>query len=139
MTIRKGTARWAILFALTLSLPVFGQTPRNGQRQQQQQQQQAQAQPQGVGPVPQSKDEFDSFMAVQNEQAPAKKIELAEAFVAKYPNSDYVQYAHTFRVTSYSQLGKAKESIAASEQAIDSTIKFGEKLLAKADADAKLT
>src|SRR6185295_4122393 len=137
MIIRKGTACWAILFALTLSLTVFGQGRRNGQQQQQQQVQAPQ--PQGVGPVAQSKDEFDAFMAVQNEQAPAKKVEMAEAFVAKYPNSDYVQYAHTFRLTSYSQLGKAKESIAASEQAIDSTIKFGEKLLAKADADAKLT
>ena len=55
------------------------------------------------------------------------------------PNSDFVQYAHTFRLAGYAQLGKSKESIAAAEQAIDSTIKFGEKLVAKADADAKLT
>ena len=78
-------------------------------------------------------------MAVQNEQMPARKVELAEAFVTKYPNSDFVQYVHTFRVGAYAQLGKNKESVAAAEQAIDSIVKFGEKLLAKADADAKLT
>jgi len=116
----------------------YGQGRRNGQQQQQQQQQQAQVQ-QGVGPTPQSKDEAEAFNALQMEQSPAKKVELAEAFVAKYPNSDFIQYAHTFRLASYSQLGKPKESAAAAEQAIDSTIKFGEKLLAKADADSKLT
>src|SRR5438132_12681656 len=87
MIMRKGTAFWAILFALTFSLSALGQGRRNAQ-QQQQQQQQAQPQPQGVGPVYQSKDESDAFNNLQKEQDPAKKIELAEAFVAKYPNSD---------------------------------------------------
>src|SRR5262249_5163526 len=91
------------------------------------------------GPVPQSKDEADAFNALQKEQAPDKKIELAEAFVAKYPTSDFVQYAQMFRVSGYGQLGKHKETIAAAEQAIDATVKFGEKLVAKADSDAKLT
>src|SRR5262245_55475836 len=138
MITRRGTAIWALLLAITVSLPAFAQGRRNQQQQQQQQQQQPQAQ-QGVGPVPQSKDEADAFNALQREQAPDKKVELAEAFVAKYPNSDFVQYVHTFRLTGYSQLGKSKESIAAAEQAIDDTIKFGEKSLAKADADSKLT
>jgi tetratricopeptide (TPR) repeat protein len=53
--------------------------------------------------------------------------------------SDFVQYAQTFRLTGYSQMNKPKEAIAAAEQAIDATIKFGEKLVAKADEDAKLT
>src|ERR1051325_1657392 len=120
MIMRKGTAFWAILLALTFSLLALGQGRRNAQ---QQQQQQAQTPPPGVGPVPQSKDEADAFTNLQKEQDPAKKVELAEAFVAKYPNSDFVQYAHTFRLSAYSQLGKPKESIAAAEQAIDTTIK----------------
>jgi len=123
--------------ALTLSLSVFSQGRRN--QQQQQQQQQAPPTQQGVGPVPQSKDEMDAFNALQREQAVDKKVELAEAFIAKYPNSDFNQYAQMFRLSSYGQLGKFKESIAAAEAAIDATIKFGEKLLAKADADSKLT
>jgi tetratricopeptide (TPR) repeat protein len=43
------------------------------------------------------------------------------------------------RFVSYSQLGKHKEAVAAGEQAIDATVKLGEKLVAKADADSKLT
>jgi len=136
MIIGRGTAFRAILFALTFSLLAFGQGRRNGQ---QQQQEQAQAPPPGVGPAPQSKDEAEAFTALQKEQDPAKKAEMAEAFVAKYANSDFTQYAQTFRLTAYSQLGKPKESIDAAEKAIDSTVKFGEKLVAKADADAKLS
>jgi len=137
MIIRKGHAFWAILFSLAFTLSVYSQGRRNGQ---QQQQQQGQAQPQpGVGPVAQSKDELEAFNSLQNESSPAKKVELAEAFVGKFPNSDFVQYAHAIRVGAYGQLGKPKEAAAAAEQAIDATIKFGEKLVAKADADAKLT
>src|SRR5262249_18722258 len=77
--------------------------------------------------------------ALQREQSPDKKVELAENFLTKYPNSDFVQFAQTFRMTGYAQLGKSKEAIAAAEQAIAATVKFGEKLLAKADADSNLT
>jgi len=133
--IRKGPAFFALLFVLTLNLSVFAQGRRN-----QQQQQQQQIPTQGaVGPTAQSKDEADAFTALQKEQSPDKKVELADAFVSKFPNSDFVQYAHMFRVSAYSQLGKNKEAIAAAEQAIDSTVKYGEKLVAKADADEKLS
>src|ERR1700676_3124929 len=139
MSIKKGPAFWTIAAALTLSTSLFaagqGQSdkdkpgPRNQDRQQQQQQQKQAPAPQGVGPSPQSKDEYDAFLALQSEQAPARKVEMAEAFVAKYPNSDFTSYAHTFRVGAYGQLGKPKEAIEAAKQAIDTTIKFGEKLV----------
>ena len=135
---RKGTALLALLFALSISLSTFAQGRRNQQQQQQQQLQQPQTQ-QGVGPAPQSKDEADAFNALQKEQAADKKVQMAEAFIAKYPTSDFIQYAQTFRLAGYSQLGNHKEAVAAGERAIEATIKFGEKLLAKADADAKLT
>src|SRR5262249_48821630 len=138
MITRKGPAYLALLFALMMSLSVFAQGRRNQQQQQQQQQQQASA-PQAVGPVPQSKDESDAFNALQTQQAPDKKLELAEAFITKFPSSDFIQYAQTIRLTGYSQLGKHKEAVTAGEQAIDATVKFGEKLVAKADADSKLT
>jgi hypothetical protein len=140
MITRRSPVLWVFVLGLGLAMSssAFAQGRRNQQQQQQQQQQQAQAQ-QGVGPAPQTKDEADAFNTLQKEQAPDKKVELAEAFVAKYPNSDFVQYAQTFRVTAYTQLGKHKEAIAAAEQAIDATVKFGEKLVAKADADAKLS
>src|SRR5437867_9843669 len=141
MLAKKGPAIWVILIALILSLPVWSAGQRRNQQkeqQQQQQQQPGQGQP-GFGPQAKNKDEADAFNALQKEQNPAKKVELAEAFVSKYPDSDFVAYAQTFRVTSYSQLGKHKESAAAAEQAVDATVKFGEKLAAKADADAKLS
>jgi hypothetical protein len=138
MITRKGPAIVAILFALFLSVSVFAQGRRNQQQQQQQQQAQIQTQ-QGVGPMPQSKDEADAFNNLQKEQAADKKVELSEAFIAKYPNSEYLQFAEMFRLTGYAQLNKFKEAVAAGEQAIDATIKFGEKLQARAEADAKLT
>ncbi|HYR41678.1 MAG TPA: hypothetical protein VER98_01535 [Terriglobia bacterium] len=141
MSAKKGPAFWAALVALTLSLPAWGTGQRRNQQQQQQQQQpqqQGQGQ-QGIGPQVKNKEEADAFNVLQMEQNPARRIELAEAFVAKFPDSDFVAYAHTFRVTAYGQLNKNKESIAAAEQAIDTTIKYGEKLIAKADADAKLS
>jgi tetratricopeptide (TPR) repeat protein len=140
MIIRKGPAFPVLLFALIMNLSAFAQGRRNQNQNQQQQQQQQQASPQqSVGPVAQSKDEFDAFNALQTQQAPDKKVEMAEAFIAKYPTSDFNQYAQTIRLTGYSQLGKSKEAIAAGEQAIDATVKFGEKLVAKADSDSKLT
>jgi tetratricopeptide (TPR) repeat protein len=139
MMIRRGPASFALLFALIMSSSALAQGRRNQQQQQQQQQQQAPQAQQGVGPVPQSKDEADAFNALQREQSPDKKAELAEAFVARYPNSDYVQYAETFGVTSYAQLGKNKEAVDAAEKAIAAINAFGEKLVAKANADAQLT
>jgi tetratricopeptide (TPR) repeat protein len=145
MIAKKGPAFGAVLIALTLSLSAWGAGQRRNQQQQQQiqqevqrQQQQGQGQ-QAVGPQVKTKEEADAFNALQMEQNPAKRIELAEAFVAKFPDSDFIPFAHTFRLTAYSQLSKHKESIAAGEQAIDTTIKYGEKLIAKADADAKLS
>ena len=146
MIAKKGPAFWAMAIALTLSLSAWGAGQRRNQQQgqsleqlEQQTQQQNAKNQQTVGPQAKTKDEADAFNNMQKEQDPAKRIELAEAFVAKYPDSDLVSFAHTFRVTSYMQLGKQKESIASAEQAIDSSIKYGEKLVAKADADSKLT
>src|SRR4051812_5367547 len=135
MIAKKGPAFWAALLALTLSLSAWGAGQRRNQQQQQQIQEEVQRQQQGkeqqgVGPQVKSKEEADAFNAMNLEQSPAKKVELAEAFVAKFPESDFVPYAHTFRLTAYSQLGKHKESVAAAEQAIDTTIKYGEKLIA---------
>jgi tetratricopeptide repeat protein len=146
MDIRKALAFGATISALSLTLSVSALAQDNkdkdnkGRRNQQQQQQQQQAPAQqNVGPTAQSKEEFDAFMAVQNEQTPAKKIELAEGFIAKYPASDFVTYAQTVRVAAYGQTGKPKEAVAAAEQAIDATVKLGEKLVTKADADSKLS
>jgi tetratricopeptide (TPR) repeat protein len=140
MTIRKGHACVALLAVFSLSFEMLAQGRRNQQQEEQQKQQQAQAQAQqAVGPVPQSREEADAFNALQKEQAPDRKVQLAEAFIAKFPESDFAQFVQMSRLGAYSQLGNHKEAAAAGEQAIAATVKFGEKLLARADADAKLT
>src|SRR5438128_11192399 len=112
MIMKKGPAFAALIIALTLSLSALAAGQRRNQQQQQQKQPEAQAAP-GIGPQAQSKGELDAFVAVQNEQNPANKAALADAFVSKYPNSELVGFAHVFRLTAYSQLGKFKESVAA--------------------------
>jgi tetratricopeptide (TPR) repeat protein len=135
MIIRKGLAFGAVFFAFAISVSAFGQGRRNGQ----QQQQQAAPAPTGIGLVTPTKDESDAYNALQKEQAPDKKVQLAENLISKYPNSDFVPYAQFFRALSFTQLNKFQDAVTAAQQAIDSTVKFGEKLLAKADADSKLT
>jgi tetratricopeptide (TPR) repeat protein len=140
VSLRRGHAFWTILLTLSFALYASAQGQRSGQPPPQLPvYQHVPAMPEAIGPVAQTKDEAEAFKGVLNEQSPAKRIELAEAFVAKYPNSDFVQEAHTFRVYAYGQLGRTKETIGAAEQAIDATRKFREKLVAKAEADAKLT
>ncbi|PYR84509.1 MAG: hypothetical protein DMG18_09410, partial [Acidobacteria bacterium] len=88
MMAKKGPAIWVILIALILSLPVWSAGQRRNQQKEQQPQQPGQGQP-GFGPQAKNKDEADAFNALQKEQNPAKKVELAEAFVSKYPDSDF--------------------------------------------------
>jgi tetratricopeptide (TPR) repeat protein len=144
MIAKKGPAFWAVTIALTLSFSAWGAGQRRNQQQgpsaldQLANQQQTQKQQQQVIRV-ETKEEGDAYNAILKEQDPAKKIELAETFISKFPTSDVAATAQMVRFVSYSQLGKHKEAVAAGEQAIDATVKLGEKLVAKADADSKLT
>ena len=144
MIAKKGPAIWAAVIALTLSFSTWG--AGQGRRNQQQgpsaldqlSQQQTQKQQQQVIRV-ETKEEGDAYNALIKEMDPAMKIGLAEGFISKFPNSDLVATAQMIRFVSFSQLNKHKEAVAAGEQAIDATVKLGEKLVAKADADSKLT
>ena len=140
MMITKRPAFMAILLALTLSISVLGA----GQRRNQQQQQQQERAPvvaqgaQGVGAAASNKDEFEAFQKVQNEQNPSNKVTLADAFLAKYPNSEFAGYAHMFRTVIFAQAGKFTDSIAAAEKAVESLSKLEEQRLAKGEEDAKV-
>ena len=81
MITRKGTAFWAMIFALTLSFALAaGQRRATARNADNSSSNSSSNRPRaaGVGPVAQSKDEADAFTAVQKEQDPAKKVELAE-------------------------------------------------------------
>src|SRR6184192_2741520 len=95
---KRGPAIWAMVSLLILSLSVWAAGQRRNQQQQQQQQQQPQQQAQGqgqqqIGPQAKNKDEADAFNSLVMEQNPANKVALAEAFVAKFPDSEFVSYA----------------------------------------------
>ena len=142
MMIRNRPAFLAIMLALTLSVSALGA----GQRRNQQQQQQQQQQPRGgqvvaegaqaVGAVP---GEFEAFQKVQNEQNLGNKVALADAFLTKYPNSEFAGYAHMFRTVAFAQAGNFKESVAAAEKALESLAKLEEQKMSKAEADSKIT
>ena len=48
-----------------------------------------------------SRDEYDAFMAMANEKDPNKKIQLAEAFLTKYANSDFKEGAYVVEMQTY--------------------------------------
>jgi tetratricopeptide (TPR) repeat protein len=141
---KKGPALWAVVIALTLSLSAWG--AGQGRRNQQQgpsaldqlSQQPVQKQQQQIIRVD-SKEEGDAYNILVKEQDPTKKVAMSEEFISKFPTSELLATAEMIRFVSYSQLGKHKEAVAAGEQAIDATVKLGEKLIAKADADSKLS
>src|SRR5579862_3158954 len=145
MIAKKGPAFWAaVAIALTLSLSAWGAGQRRNQQQgpsaldQLNQQAPTQKQQQQVIRI-ETKEEGDAYNTTIKEQDPAKKVAMAEEFISKFPSSDLVATAQMIRFVSYSQLQKHKEAVAAGEQAIDATVKLGEKLLTKADADGKLS
>ena len=143
MIAKKGPAFWAVVIALTLTFSTWAAGQRRNQQQgpsalDQLANQPNQKQQQSIIQVA-TKEEGDAYNATVKEQDPARKIAMSEEFISKFPNSDLVATAQVVRFVSYSQLQKHKEAVAAGEQAIDATVKLGEKLVAKADADSKLT
>src|SRR5437588_378509 len=80
-----------------------------------------------------------THMEFVNLKENCRMIAMAEEFISKFPTSDLAATAQMIRFVSYSQLQKHKEAVAAGEQAIDATVKLGEKLVTKAEADSKLT
>ncbi len=69
------------------------------------------APPQAAAPQWKSRDEYDAFNAMAAEKDPNKKISLAEAFIAKYPTSDFKSQAYVTEMGVYYQLGKSDQAI----------------------------
>ncbi len=64
-----------------------------------------------AGPQWKSRDEYDAFNAMATEKDPNKKISLAEAFIQKYPNSDFKAQAYATEMGVYYQLGKTDQAV----------------------------
>ena len=66
-----------------------------------------------------SREEYDAFQAMANEKDPHKRIELAEAFITKYANSDFKDQAYQVEMGAYQQLGQSDKAIEAAHKAVE--------------------
>ena len=64
-------------------------------------------------------EEYNAYQAAFNEKDPHKKISLAEAFLAKYPDTDFKDLAYLQDVAGYQQLGDVAKMYQASRKAIE--------------------
>jgi tetratricopeptide (TPR) repeat protein len=70
-------------------------------------------------PAWKSRDEYDAFQSMASEKDPGKRVQLAEAFVQKYPSSDFKDQAYQVEMATYQQLGDSNKAIAAGKKAIE--------------------
>jgi tetratricopeptide (TPR) repeat protein len=64
-------------------------------------------------------DEYNAYMAMNNEKDPNKKLALADAFVEKFKDSDYRDMAYLQKMAAYQQLGKVGEALDAARKALE--------------------
>jgi len=64
-----------------------------------------------TGPQWKSRDEYDAYNAMATATDPDKKISLAEAFIQKYPTSDFKLGAYLTEMQVYAQLNKTDQAI----------------------------
>ena len=57
-----------------------------------------------------SRAEYDAFQAFVKENDPAGRIKLIQAFIAKYPQSDFLPNAYVAEMQTYVQMGAAHTS-----------------------------
>ncbi len=65
-----------------------------------------------------SRDEYDAFQAIIKAGSPQEKISAADAFLQKYPTSDFKPQADMLKVQSYAQMKEVNQAIAAAQQAL---------------------
>jgi tetratricopeptide (TPR) repeat protein len=70
-----------------------------------------QAPPQAAAPQWKSRDEYDAFNAMASEKDPNKKIALAEAFIQKYPTSDFKAQAYIAEMGTYYGMSQTDKAV----------------------------
>ncbi len=68
------------------------------------------------GPQWKSRDEYDAFNAMAGEKDADKQIALAQAFIQKFANSDFIGNAYTVEMEDYYKLGKTDQAIDAAKK-----------------------
>ncbi len=118
---RKTTAFWS--FTLLASLLVSASLAQAAVRVQNVEgrifTRQLNAPPQAAkAPSWKSRDEYDAYMAMANEKDPNKKIQLAEAFLTKYANSDFKEGAYVIEMQIYQQQNQPDKAIEAAHKVL---------------------
>lgn len=88
-----------------------------------------QAAPAGVPAAPQaakapqwkSRAEYDAFNAILKAASPQQKVSAADAFLEKYPTSDFKAQADMLKLQAYVQLNEANQAVAAAKDALKSS------------------
>ncbi len=65
-----------------------------------------------------SRAEYDAFEAFVKEKDAEKRIPLIQAFIQKYPNSDFLTNAYVAEMQTYAQLGHTGEATTAANKAL---------------------
>ncbi|MGH9356292.1 MAG: tetratricopeptide repeat protein [Terriglobia bacterium] len=65
-----------------------------------------------------SRAEYDAFQEIVKTGAAQQKISLADAFLAKYPASDFKAQAELLKVQAYAQMKEVSQATAAAQQAL---------------------
>lgn len=119
---KKTTALWtlAVLVSFSSGAIAGGPAHRSGQAVELLPVSQMQAPPQAAkAPAWKSRDEYDAFNAMASQKDPQKKIALAEAFIQKYPTSDFKDSAYLIEMQTYQQLGQTDKAVEAAKKAVE--------------------
>lgn len=76
------------------------------------------AAPQATTPQWKSRAEYDAFQAFVKESDPHKRIPLIQAFIQKYPKSDFEANAYVAEMQTYVQLSQTSEAAASAKKAL---------------------
>lgn len=75
--------------------------------------------PQEKKPQWKSRDEYDAYQAIVGEQDANKKIQLAQAFLEKFKDSDFKDLANLEVLRAYQRLGDGAKAVEAGQKALD--------------------
>ncbi len=78
----------------------------------------APATPQAKTPQWKSRAEYDAFQAFVKENDASNRIKLIQAFIEKYPTSDFLPNAYVAEMQTYAQLNQTNEAIASAKKAL---------------------
>ncbi|MGH9426586.1 MAG: hypothetical protein ACRD2L_09845 [Terriglobia bacterium] len=67
-------------------------------------------------PQAKTKAEYDAYMLLYNEAAPAKKVELAAKFLADHPETEFKMFVYQMQIDGYARLGNVDKVVETGEK-----------------------